>query len=817
VTRKKSYFLLMLLLVLGGLGLRDLRFGPSEQQARVIFSVILEHNGIPGPSMEESITIPLERAVGSLAGIQQLQSLSEFGRSRLNITLSPETSQRLFFIDLRDRVYQVYNSLPPSVQKPRIFSNTGSQNPDFLISFRHPSLPYAEQRSSLEREIKPLFEAIPGVGEVRVYGGVLQEIHISYDPAKALASGLNPGLISRQLQDNNLLEPLGLLAEGALRLPLLLDGSLEGVADIREVLLPIGEGQAVKVQDVGTVNWQIREKETINRIDGQEGLTLAVFPSGGGNPLSISQALSPLLDRAAELDWETAVLLDQGSKVSGSLFQIGLALLVAAAALALLFFLIYRRGTLIALFMVFFGVSIFLTLSILTALGVTVSTEVLAGIALGIGLIADNGILGLEHLRGQLPNSGSTGDLRSSLVASNLTTIIALLPLMIVDRILPSLTPVFQSLIAMLGVSLVLVLVFFPLLVESAWSQPRLQLSSPAWRGFWSLHWLGRPLLAAVTILPLALVFLLPKSFSQDPDPGVLFAKAEYPSGKDLGALDQNMPAYLSALSQLNILTQVESTSRDESVSLTFTYDQELYSALEVKNQVNELSGLLGDASLIFVESAFEDRLQVELGVYGEDLELIHDKAREALGALSAEDWALGGVYHFKPNPQSLVLLPRREVLGSSLLPPSQIAEHLKWSLQGPVTDKIFIQGDETDIRIFAQDAQAWTKKDLRQVRIPTSSGPLDLDALMNIVEIQDFVRITRRGGQRVALFTLEARKMDLGLLERRIQEVTRSLSLPQGYSIQISPKIFQFQADLQTLLWVFLGGRVSISRCHKS
>jgi multidrug efflux pump subunit AcrB len=90
----------------------------------------------------------------------------------------------------------------------------------------------------LEREIKPLFEAIPGVGEVRVYGGVLQEIHISYDPAKALASGLNPGLISRQLQDNNLLEPLGLLAEGALRLPLLLDGSLEGVADIREVLLP---------------------------------------------------------------------------------------------------------------------------------------------------------------------------------------------------------------------------------------------------------------------------------------------------------------------------------------------------------------------------------------------------------------------------------------------------------------------------------------------------------------------------------------------------------------------------------------------------
>jgi multidrug efflux pump subunit AcrB len=144
-------------------------------------------------------------------------------------------------------------------------------------------------------------------------------------------------------------------------------------------------------------------------------------------------------------------------------------------------------------------------------------------------------------------------------------------------------------------------------------------------------------------------------------------------------------------------------------------------------------------------------------------------------------------------------------VLGSSLLPPSQIAEHLKWSLQGPVTDKIFIQGDETDIRIFAQDAQAWTKKDLRQVRIPTSSGPLDLDALMNIVEIQDFVRITRRGGQRVALFTLEARKMDLGLLERRIQEVTRSLSLPQGYSIQISPKIFQFQADLQTLLWVFL------------
>jgi multidrug efflux pump subunit AcrB len=639
-------------------------------------------------------------------------------------------------------------------------------------------------------------------------GGVLQEIHLSYDPGKAVASGLTPGLLSQQIQENHLLEPLGDLRAGALRTPLLLDAYLESIQDIREIILPLGQGQPVRLEDLGTVLWDVRERESINRIDGQEGLTLALFPSAEGNPLEISQGIPELLEHSSDQGWVSGILLDQGERVQASLIQILLALAVGIIVLAILFYLIYRRMVLIALFTAFFLVSVYLTISLLSFLGVTISTEVLAGIALGIGLIADNGILGLESIRDKgnmIEGKASQRDLRSSLLASNITTVIALLPLLIVDRILPSLTPVFQSLITILVISLVLVLVFFPFIVQERWAKPKVELQAPEWQGFWSKKMIGRPLLMLITMVPLAFLLFLPKSFAQSPNPGVLFAKAEFPSGQDLQRVDRNIPAYLEALQQLPVLTKVESTSRDESVSLTFTYDPDTHSALEVKNTVNELSGMLGEGSLIFIESAFEDRLQIELGVYGEDLELIHSKAREALDALSKEEWALGGVYHFKPNPSSLVLIPKRDTTAAGLLPPRGASERLKWSIQGPVTDKIFIQGKETDIRIFAQDGQAWTKQDLQQVFFTTEAGPVSLDSILEVSEVEDFIRITRRGGQRVALFSLETQKMDLFQLEQLIRETLRTVELPQGYSIQLSPKIFQFQEDLQTLLWVFL------------
>ncbi|MCF6334668.1 MAG: efflux RND transporter permease subunit, partial [Spirochaetales bacterium] len=128
-----ALFLVVLLLVF--IGLNSITFGSSNEKRFIQYSVILRHYGVAPEEIERTITIPLEDAVSILGGINEISSVSEINKSRINIKLTPSTDYKSFFLDLRDIVETFYRQLPDTVQRPEIFSSNLSNRPLLVVAF----------------------------------------------------------------------------------------------------------------------------------------------------------------------------------------------------------------------------------------------------------------------------------------------------------------------------------------------------------------------------------------------------------------------------------------------------------------------------------------------------------------------------------------------------------------------------------------------------------------------------------------------------------------------------------------------------------
>ncbi|GAH79402.1 unnamed protein product, partial [marine sediment metagenome] len=148
--------------------------------------MIIKHFGVDSREVERNITRPLEDAISLIPGIEELRSISEFGKSRTNLILAPGVSEDEVYLLLRDAVDRIYNRLPASVQKPQIISSSIDQRPVFVASIRSEALNSDELRKYVEKDIKPSYEKIEGTGEIEVGGGEVKEIHVQVDIQRKL-------------------------------------------------------------------------------------------------------------------------------------------------------------------------------------------------------------------------------------------------------------------------------------------------------------------------------------------------------------------------------------------------------------------------------------------------------------------------------------------------------------------------------------------------------------------------------------------------------------------------------------------------------
>ncbi|MDD5657961.1 MAG: efflux RND transporter permease subunit, partial [Elusimicrobia bacterium] len=567
---KRPVFTTMLTAALVVIGLFSYRRLGLDLFPNIDLPFVIVSTALPGAGPEEietSLTKPLEEAVNTISGIDNLKATSYDGLSQVFITFVLERDIDVAAQEVRDAVSRAQRDLPDGTDPPVVQKFDPGAMPVMSIAVSG-DYPIQELTRVARKQVKEVLESVDGVGKISIVGGREREIHVVLDPLKLASYGLTAGSVKDALQQQNIEVPGGRVEADRRELVLRTMGRIERPADFEKVVVAAVRGVPVRVRDVGRVEDTAAEARSLARLDGRVAVSLIVQKQSGMNTVEtirkVKQRLSEL-QPTLPAGIKAEVIRDMSEFILAAVRTVEEHLVLGAvlAALAVLLFMGAVRPTLIAACAI--PTSIIATFFLIDRAGFTLNTMTLLGLALAVGIVIDDAIVVLENIFRHMEESGigareaassGTKEIGLAVMATTLSLVIIFLPLAgmggIVGRFLRSygLTIAFAIM-----VSLFVAFTLTPMLCSRFLKVDRrknaFQLRVDRWNDWlrerygrlvtWSLanRWkvVGLSVMIAASSVPL--LMLVGKDFLPPDDSGEFEVNFTAPEGTSLSATDQ--------------------------------------------------------------------------------------------------------------------------------------------------------------------------------------------------------------------------------------------------------------------------------------
>lgn len=811
-TRALAITLIISLLAIWSL--RNLSFGNDSIVAQNSFFVTIKHFGRDPGEIERTITIPLEQSLQNVRGLETIRSRSEYGSSRIELQMKHDYVYAESFLDVYDTVQKFHAGLPDTVQKPEIYSGTNSDRPAMIVKLEGDP---RYLQSYAESTLKSLLEQVEEAGEIQVGGARKSEVHITLRQGIASAFGISPQTVSAVLQQQHLVRSAGTIETSDKRVPLLYDAALSELADFEAITVPSNQGGRIPLGSIAQVTLGEREHETISRINGDSSIVLYIKPSGRGSSIDLSRGILKVLDSEMPLSYE--IILDEGADLQISINDLIASILVTMAVVSVVLTIGLKKfspGLLVSLTLPFYSL---LTLSILSAAGLTIGISTLLGIGLAVGAVADSGIIIVSRKDSKKPQLGSS--LVLSLAAAALTTVIVTLPIISSESLPINVQRIALSFFIFILVSTVLNIYLLPSFAAQTESGETTNIRPPRPNKYTEfatglIHKSAPPIVAisiALGAMSVILVLVIPKKLDSARPDEVVSVHVELPSGSSIISVDSALQVLRTHVHTHPAVKQVETLSRRENGSMRVKFDEKIASYAEISAFV-EQSGELLSGGFVMVDSVEEARFPIRIGIHGPDPEKLHTIVSSVSDRLGSEPWVSGIVYHFKDGGPVWTYLVDREKISSIRTSPQAVVEALHWRLQGPVVLKWLDGDEERDIRIMEVDKSEVGIDDLLQTTIQLENGRAALRDLGSFVLADDNKPVFRENHQRVLELSVYTGEQDISMLTSRIDQVMKTAGMPAGYHYTISKELLEKRAEVEELLIAFLLSVVLVFMC---
>src|SRR3989441_8296256 len=440
---RRSVFAVMLvcfLVVLGVFSFRELGVDlfPRADPATVNINMRL-----PGASPEEMTTqvvLPLEEALSTISGLDELTAQSTEGLSRITAKFVLERDIESAAQDVREKVAGALRGLPPNMLPPVI--QKADPDADPVIS-----VVVASERSLREtteiadKEIKRLLETVDGVGDVSLTGGRERQIRVYADADKLNAYGLTIKQFESAIQNENVETPGGRIVRGESELGVRTLGRLSAVEQFGTIIVANVGGSPIRVSDLGRDEDSFAEPSSWNTLGGPPAATLAVRPQSGTHTVPIIAAVKEKLAQIQKtLPPGVALrsIRDQSDLINASVRSLEEHLLVGSllASLVVMLFIRNLRSVLIAA--VAIPTSIVATFTLLKVMDFTLNNMTLLALTLAVGIVIDDAIVVLENIVRYIEEKGyhpfqaaidATREITLAVLATTLSLVIIFLPI----------------------------------------------------------------------------------------------------------------------------------------------------------------------------------------------------------------------------------------------------------------------------------------------------------------------------------------------------------------------------------------------------
>lgn len=392
-------------------------------------------------TIEAFVTSPIEAIANTITHVKNVSSISEEGKSTVNLEFNRGTDMDFAALELREKLSALNDEFPYGVQPPQIqkYVPKEFQTGRFLSYHLTGKMSLPEIRRFALEHIKPALLAVEGVADVRVYGGQDPELQIELDPEKLRAFNVSEKKVRSLLKNLNTRLSAGQIYSGGFKTDLIVEDPLSTPEPIAQMVLSSKNGSVIRVGDVAHVVLGYRELRNLTRINGNPAIVLSIEKEVGRNTIRVADRIFARLAQLEKTFPRTLRLLkerDQSEQIRRELKNLTsrAAFCVLVIFLVLVFFLKNWHSPLIILSTIFF--SVLLAVNFLYFMNIGLNLLTLAGLAMGFGMIVDNSIVVLDNfyryreqgLESFQAAEQGTREVALPIVASTLTTIVAFIP-----------------------------------------------------------------------------------------------------------------------------------------------------------------------------------------------------------------------------------------------------------------------------------------------------------------------------------------------------------------------------------------------------
>lgn len=400
--RRVIMWVIVLILLAGTISYKGLPKAqdPSFSVGQAV--ILTYYPGATAQEVENRVTIPIEKTLQNLPGLDFVNSTSQDGQSVVYVTIKDEDSmgnqlqQEWIMLHQYMDMLESSNTLPSGVIGP-VINNFFGDVYGSVYAITGAGYTNHDLKLVADEMVKQL-GMVPGVGKVTVQGEQQRDIYIQFDMSKMANLNLNPYLVAQTLVKQNVIVPSGILYVGGSQLTINPSGDFSTVDQIGDTVIGIpGQNQTIQIKDFATVKEGYQDPPSSQTYyNGQPAVLLAMSLADGGNILTLGKNLNsyfgqlnlPVGIQAHQVFFEANTV-----KVSISDFMDTLIEAIVIVCASVILFIGFSGGILIAAII---PLTIFLTFAFMPFFGVSINQVSLAALIIALGILVDNGIVVVE-------------------------------------------------------------------------------------------------------------------------------------------------------------------------------------------------------------------------------------------------------------------------------------------------------------------------------------------------------------------------------------------------------------------------------------
>jgi len=835
---------------------------PSTDFPRIVVGV---DNGVaPINQMQVTITRPIEEAMNSVPGLEQVRSITSRGSADINLFFNWNVNMFQTLQYVNAALSRVQPELPPTA---KVSANrlTFAAFPILGYSLTSDTVSQSQLWELANYVIKPRLNRVNGVSKVVLQGGQVPEFEIQADPAKLVQAQVTVPNILDAVSKTNLIDSPGLIEHNHQLVLTLVSGQTTTPDQIANIVVrTTPSGVPLRVGDIATVHPSVMPVYTIVTANGKPAVLVNIIRQPDSNTVVVADGVNRELDQIrSELPRgvKTENFYDQSELVRDSISSVRDAILIGLilAAIILVIFLRDWGSSIVAGLVI--PATIAITLIALRVLGESFDLMTLGGLAAAVGLVIDDAIVVVENIvlhrdagQSRAEAIGSAiREIRTPLIGSTITPIVVFLPLITIAGVTGTFFRALAVTVATaLLTSLALALTWTPTLSHyllrrrasehpSETADPRGHVSHTGFMGAVTRAYdralrfvLRYPIaLAAASAVLVAGSWLCYKSLDSDllpaMDEGGFILDYLMPAGSSLQDTNQVLLGVEKILLstpevattsrrtglQLGIAFVTEANTGDFSVRLKRNRSRGIDEIIaDVREKVNKRYPQLDVEFIQLLQDMIGD-LQgspepIEIKLFSPDPALLAEWAPKVGDRIKKIDFVKdvkNGIENTISGP-AIVMRVDPVIAARAGFTPQEIELDASAILQGePATNPVVVNDRSYTIRVrFPQDTRA-TLDDIRNTVI-TSSSTGKTTTLGSVAQFQDEAgqtEIRRENLQRDVAVTGRFEGVSLGKGIPVVQQAVNELKLPSSIRVVYGGLYEEQQKSFHDLIFVLL------------